>query len=183
MNNIDDKIVVFDEKDYLNKTSLINNIRSDIVVSNNIQINPPGNYRLIYIEPSIFPWKISNKNVLVTLTPGNYRFRIPKYYSKIYLNKISEDVFTLQLPNTMEKYRFRILNNKVEYVEKPIGIYGKAYVIIRDAVIEYGELSIRDAVNIIVKELGVTKDNARKILSKLVVDKYIRVENGFISIY
>ncbi|MEM4723172.1 MAG: hypothetical protein QXJ42_05220 [Desulfurococcaceae archaeon] len=183
LNNIDGKIIVFDENNYLNKTGLIENIHRDVIISNNIQINPPVDYGLIYIEPSFIPRRLRNRNVLVTITPIGFKTRIPRFYSRIYLNKVSENIYQINLLETNEKYRFRIIDNSIEFIDKPEGVYGKVYSIIRNNILEYGELSIKDAVNIVSKELGVSKEYARKLISKLVVEKYIRVEKGFLSIY
>lgn len=182
INYINKETIVFDEKQYLIKTNLIEKLRNNTLVSNKL-ITPPEKYRVIYIEPSRFPWKISNKDILVTLTPGTYRFKIPTYYEKIYLNKLGENLYELYIRETLERFRIRIGKNKLLYEEKPYGLLGEAYEILRKTLLEYGELRVKDALNILVFELGISKEKAREILSKLVIEKYIRVEKGSIIVY
>lgn len=183
LNNILSETIIFDENNYLIKTGIIDNISENIIVTSNKLTNPPVEYRLVYIEPSTFPYKARNRSILVTLTPGSYRFRIPRYYGRIYLVRASDNTYIIRVMETMEKYRFRIDNNDIVFINKPEGIYSTVYEIIRNAIIEYGELTTRDAVNLITKELSVSRENARKLIAKLVVDRYIRVEKGFINLY
>ncbi len=182
VNTIDKNTIIYDEKHLLTRTKLVELIRDDVLVSDKTN-TPPRNYRVVYIEPTRFPWRIYNRDVLVTLTPGTYSFKIPNYYERIYLNKLGENLYELYIKETLERFRFRIKGYDIVYEEKPGGLIGKAYDMLRKAMQDYGEIRVKDAVNILVFELGISKEKAREILSKLVIEKYIRVEKGFIIVY
>ncbi len=173
-------IIVYDPYNYLSKH--LDMLPDNILLSNNIGEKPLPRHNIVYIEPPRFPWRIFNENIVVTLTPGNYRYRIPSYYDKIYLKKISNNTYELSLRNIHERYRFVIQDHRLLFIEKPSGFLGKAYRVIEEALLEYGELSVKDTVSILVYELGIDKKKAREILSKLIENKYIRVEKGRITV-
>jgi len=170
-----DYLLIIDEKQLLSKTRLIDYIPDKILLANKT-IEGVDVDSIIYIEPTSFPWRENRANVLVTLTPGNYNYKPPRYYEKIYLTRINENLYELRFKKTMEKYRFRIKGLKLLFIERPSGLTGKAYDIITHAMIEYGELTIKDTIRLLVSELGIDKEEAKRILSKLLTEKYIRVE-------
>ncbi len=179
----DGPVLVIDENKYLVNTGLIEYVQDNALVSIDKGTRIPRNHRLVLIEPKKFPWRIFNKNILITLTPRNYRFKIPSFYGRIYLNRIGDHGYELFIKDTMEKYRFNLNGLEIVFEDKPHGVLGRAYEVLKKAFIEYGELYVRDAVSIISRELGVSRDNARELLSKLVINKYVRIEKKHVIVY
>jgi len=177
--NPDLRIIIVDQNKLLEKTGLINNLPQDVIIADNISFPLPRGVKLIIIEPEYIPWRINN-DVLVTTTP--LERSIPRYFEKILLNKVGEVDYQITFLKTMERYRFRVKDHEIILVEKPLGLYGEALKLIEDAVIEYGELTIKDAVNILVNQLGLDKNSARKIIGKLVYEKHIVVKKGRITL-
>lgn len=182
-NHPSERVVIFDEGGLLAKTGLIDSLSSRVLVSSNLSVIPPQDYGLIYLEPSMAPPRLDNRDVLITLAPRSYKFKLPRGFDKLYLRRVEDYVYMLTLGSTMERYRLRITARGVELLERPVGLYGRAYELVRSAIMEYGELSVRDAVGLIARELGVSAEQARRILSKLVSDKYVRVSRGLVAIY
>ncbi|ABN70252.1 hypothetical protein Smar_1157 [Staphylothermus marinus F1] len=175
------KILLIDPGNILREEYLVD-IPENIIITYKF-LEPPHDTVVIVFEPEILPYRSKIENVLITLTPGNYSFKIPREYTKIFLKQIQHNIYELLFTGSNERYRVRIEGNKVFLVEKPSGILGKAYEILRESMIEYGELTVKDATIILTKELGVNKVEARKILSELVMRKYIRIIHGFINLY
>lgn len=142
-------------------------------------IAPQGINNLIILEPPVFPWKLHTRNILVTTTPGS-GLKIPKYYRKAYLKKIHEDLYQLTMGN--ESFRIVIRNGRIQEKVAPPGRLGEAYEILKEAMLEYGELTAKDATIILEKEMDITRDEARKILSDLLLKKYIRIVHGKINL-
>jgi len=59
----------------------------------------------------------------------------------------------------------------------------KAYNLIVDSMMEFGELNIKDTINILMANLGVTKEKAREILEELQLHRKIRISKGKIELY
>lgn len=121
-----------------------------------------------------------SRTVLVFSRPSQYYL---SGYSKIYVSKIaaSNEVIA-RLPEDGVVVRFTITNDKIVAVSGPPGIYGRAYEVLRNAMSDYGEISLRDAVRILMIELGVDKTKAKNILSWLAKCAYIRVVKGKLSL-
>jgi len=178
--NPDLRIIIVDQNRLLEKTGLINNLPQDTIIADNMPLQIPRGVKLIIIEPENIPWRINN-DALITTTPLERR-RIPRYFDKILLDKVGELDYQITFLKTMEKYRFRVKDHEIILIEKPLGVYGEALKLIEDAVIEYGELTIKDAVNMLMNQLGLDKNSARKIIGKLVYDKHIVVKKGRITL-
>ena len=59
----------------------------------------------------------------------------------------------------------------------------QAYNLIVDLMAEYGELTIKDTINIMMANLGITKEKAREILGELQRYRKIKVNKGKIELY
>lgn len=59
----------------------------------------------------------------------------------------------------------------------------RAYSIIVDSMSEYGEISVKDALNILAASLGITKEKARETIGELIQHKKIKVVKGKIELY
>lgn len=175
------KVLIVDPGNNL-REEYLDNISENIIITYKY-LEPPHDVSVVMLEPEIPPYGLRAENILITLTPGNYRFRIPYRFEKVFLKQAYYNTYELIFTNINERHRFRIKGHRILSVEKPPGLLGAAYDILKKSMIEYGELTVKDATNILVKELGIDKREARKILSELILRKYIRVVHGFINLY
>jgi len=65
-------------------------------------------------------------------------------------------------------------------LQTPRGILGKALNALRDSIMEYGTITTKDAIYVLMGSLKIDKRYARKILQELVNKKYIKIEGGYI---
>jgi len=182
VNRAEGVVVVVDPSGLLEKTGMISRVK-DVALIITTATSIPRDKSLVLIEPGFPLTRLHNKNILATLTPGNYKPRLPSYYERIYVNKLSENLYELFFKETSERFRFRITGDAVVFEDKPSGIAGRAYEVLKNALVEYGEIRTRDAVNIISHELGVDKNTARSLLYKLVSEKYAKVVKGRVIVY
>lgn len=81
------------------------------------------------------------------------------------------------------RIRLRILTSGVEVLESiPKGIIGKAMEELMKALTEYGPITHKDAVYVLMGSLGIDKKQAQYLLRELVIKRYIRIEGGYIII-
>lgn len=175
-------VVIIDQRNLFTPERLAQlRIRGDqekIIITNK-NIAPHGINNLIILEPPVFPWKLYTRNILVTTTPGS-GLKIPRNYRRAYLKKIHENLYQLVVGN--ESFRIVIGSGRIQEKPAPPGSLGKAYNVLREAMLEYGELTVRDAIIILEKEMDITRSEARKILSDLLLKKYIKVVHGKINL-
>jgi hypothetical protein len=177
------KTIIYDPRNILIR-HYTEKIPDNIPVINKY-VEIPENYHLVALEIQIPLKKLFSRrnNTLITLTPGNYYFKTPREYVKIIIDKVGGEEYLLKFIDTGEKYRLRISSGGVSIVEKPEGLVGEAYILLKNSMIEYGELTVKDAVLILRKELGIDRVEARRILSELVMRKYIKIIHGLINLY
>lgn len=94
--------------------------------------------------------------------------------------RVSGRVFELSSP--LFTIRLVVSPSGVRPASAPGRLYEKALRVLREALIDYGELRVRDAVDVLSHELGVGRRDARRVLAVLVDKGYIRVESGYIII-
>lgn len=81
------------------------------------------------------------------------------------------------------RIRLRILASGVEVLESiPKGIIGKAIEELMKALMEYGPITHKDAVYVLMGSLGIDKKQAQYLLRELVIKRYIRIEGGYIIV-
>ncbi len=134
---------------------------------------------ILVLEPRKTPLDIHNRNILITTTPGR-KIWIPRIYRKAYITRYDEEY---KLRTGEEEYRFRLNGINIIEIDKPPGRLGEAYSLLRESILEYGELRVRDVVFILSKNLGISRDEARRILSELTRRKYIGVRKGIVEIW
>jgi len=174
--------IVVDANHFLERTGLISGVSDEALLVDTLATFPRDK-NLVLIEPPILPARISSRNILITLTPGSFKFKLPSYYERIYLNKLGGDLYELFIKESNEKYRLRFVEGRVILEEKPSGLAGRAYEVLKNALVEYGELGVRDAVRILAHELSLDRDRARELLYKLVSEKYIKLVKGKLTFY
>ncbi|WP_448577562.1 hypothetical protein [Thermosphaera sp.] len=138
--------------------------------------------RIIIVEPDRIPFLGGRvENVIVFTTPGS-RLRIPRFFEKIYITKAGDEYVYFNRKSFL-KTRFKILGDKLVVIEKPFGMLGQGLEALKNAMLSYGELTVKDAVFILTKQLGIGKNEARKILSQLVLRKYVKIVKGKVNLY
>ena len=134
--------------------------------------------RLVIIEPrTIKTYHILPENTVILTSPRTIR-RLPRDWFKAKIKRVTGHEYIIQ--GDINE-RIVLLNNlEIKTVEAPPGIKGEALEILRNAIIDYGELTIKDATIILAHELGINKGEAREILVELARKRYIRVEHGHV---
>ncbi len=90
--------------------------------------------------------------------------------------------YILKSLDTNYTVRFEFTSNGIKEVNQPAGLKGEAYRILKNALSTYGEITIKDAVLILSKELGVDRKTARSILLELARSRYIGVYKGRVGL-
>ncbi|MEM2024977.1 MAG: hypothetical protein QXW94_01645 [Desulfurococcaceae archaeon] len=121
-----------------------------------------------------------SENVLALVKPGQVAKLVN--YTKHYLSRLTRNLYQLKCLNKGISVVFTFSTDDIEIIEKPPGIYGKAYEVLKTTMATYGTLTIKDAVLVLSKELGLEKRNARTILIHLARRQYIRVIKGRINL-
>ncbi|MEM1638834.1 MAG: hypothetical protein QXJ69_01985 [Desulfurococcaceae archaeon] len=177
------ELVVVDESKYVARYIPLELVESILVV-NNIEeaCNEENLFSIVFMPRDLRKLTYCRaRDVLVFTKP--IRIHNFREYVKYYLEKVAEgNEYVLKSPTKGVTYRFKISKGKLELIEKPAGILGQAYEIIKNTMSMYGDTTVRDIVVILTKEIGVDKKEARKILVDLARRGYIRVHKGRITL-
>jgi len=137
-----------------------------------------GGKHAVIIDPHTIPHPYNlPPNTVVLATPGTIR-RKPRDWLKARIKRVTNNEYIIE-----GDINERILlgrNLEIKPVESPAGIKGEALEILRNAVIDYGEITVKDAVIILAHELGIGKAEARKIIIDLARKRYVRIEHGHV---
>jgi len=109
-------------------------------------------------------------------------FRCPRGFRRIHVSSITSNEYLLIAPSTGTYIRFSISAGDVVVREQPAGVYRRALEAIREAMAIYGDLTVKDAVRVLVHDLGVDKAFARRLIEWLAGHRYIRVVKGRITL-
>lgn len=145
---------------------------------------PGGGSLLIVFEPTqdmdLEGLAEGHDNILVFTTPGS-PIRIPRFFAKMFIDRIDERTYIMRMQGGRT---LRILVNPegLRFIDKPEGAYGRAYDLVTGLMAEHGEVTVKDAVRAISLELGVSREAARRILYRLVEERYLRIVRGRISL-
>lgn len=135
------------------------------------------------LEPHYLPKLHGINDVLVT-THVRSMAKLHGFYTRVYLKRLFGSTYLIELADTMERFRLRITGGVVEAVEnKPSGFVGRVYEVLKNSLMEYGELKVKDAVNVLKHELGLTKQQALMYLRKLASERFIEVKKGYVTVY
>jgi len=110
------------------------------------------------------------------------RIRASREFARVYVKGIAVGEYALIAPAKGIYARFTISSGDVVVLRGPSGVYGKALEVLRSAMSLYGELAVKDAVRVLVYELGVERAYARRVIEWLVRHGYIRVARGRLSL-
>ncbi|MEM0246774.1 MAG: hypothetical protein QXH02_06085 [Desulfurococcaceae archaeon] len=104
-------------------------------------------------------------------------------YVKYHLNRIpGTSEYALTCYERSISARIVLELGRIRVVGSPPGIYGKAYDALKNALVTYGEMRVKDAVLVVSKELGVDKNRARMILIALARRGYLKVVKGKVTL-
>ncbi|QOR94388.1 hypothetical protein IMZ38_07265 [Thermosphaera chiliense] len=174
----DKPVGLVDEKNIILPYIPLEDVESGKVLTGPVQ----GAGRIIIVEPDRIPFLGGLvENVIVFTTPGS-GLRVPRVFEKAYISKAGDEYVYLNKKSFL-KIRFKILGDRLVVIEKPFGILGEGLEALKNAMLTYGELSVKDAVFILTKQLGVGKNEARRILSQLVLRKYVKIVKGKVNLY
>lgn len=100
-------------------------------------------------------------------------------FTRFYLKKLLENgEIEVRCYDKGSKFRIKISNRKPLVYTRPTGILGKAYDVLEEALSSYGEISIKDALLILSRELDIDKKHARRVLVTLSRRGYIKITKG-----
>lgn len=81
------------------------------------------------------------------------------------------------------RVRLCVSMNGIEILEStPKGVIGKAIEELMKALVEYGPITHKDAVYVLMGSLGIDKKRAQHLLRELVTKRYIRIEGGYVIV-
>ncbi|MEM4718299.1 MAG: hypothetical protein QXE81_06045 [Desulfurococcaceae archaeon] len=104
-------------------------------------------------------------------------------YTKFYLTRIrGQPVFYLRSPDKGINTRMRFMDDYSIVVVSPTGDLGRAYELIKNYLATYGEITVKDAIVAISKELSLDKKKARSLIVDLGRRGYIRIHKKRIEL-
>jgi hypothetical protein len=175
------RVVVLDEKsllsrfapvEFFDKVAFVKSLDEISAQSEALVVVAPGSLKRYY--------KCDSKvTVLLLKSPA----RSLRGFKQYYLQRIpGTSDYILKPIGEVGAFRVRLTESGVEEVPGPEGVLGRAYTIIKESLFTYGEITVKDAVRIISKELGLDKAEARKVLLNLARKRYIAVVSGRITL-
>ncbi|MCS7128008.1 MAG: hypothetical protein N3E36_01890 [Sulfolobales archaeon] len=138
---------------------------------------------VILIDPSILPSPHEVYNAFVSISPeGANAASVKHLYSwrKAYLKRLHGSEFTIKVRNT--SLRITINLNYIGLSQPIEGTYREALRMLRQGTVDYGVLSIKDALDIITYGMKIKRSNARNILSELIKRGYVTISNGHLIV-
>lgn len=106
-----------------------------------------------------------------------------KGFTRFYLRKVpGVNEYLLECFDRGVTTRVGLEPGGLTVIESPPGIQGLAYEALKNALSAFGELTVKDAVLVLSKELGLDKKKARAVLVALAKRSYIRVYKGRVGL-
>ena len=176
------RVYILDEKGIASRYIPIDIAEKAVFVMSHEEACRNGDKLLIVLLPRYVKRFIKCKQGKIILLTTRAGFELPGF-TKYQLKRIpGTSEYVMKSLTTGVTYRLRFTNTGIVEVESPPGLLGKAYDVIKETLVNYGEVSIRDGVVILSRELGVDRKTARGILIKLARGRYIRVAKGRIEL-
>lgn len=132
----------------------------------------------IFYEPPRLPY--CKGNCIVFSTPP-LRIKPHSPWRKVVIKKMHGHEYLLKTSNSFT--RIIISPEYIGVSKEPTGILGRALNLLRNAVIDYGSLTLRDAIDILAYNLGIKRSDARNLLGLLVEKKYVVIDKNNIIVY
>ena len=133
---------------------------------------------IIFYEPPILP-KCRGNCIVLTTPPLKRKLAEP--WMKATLHKIYGHEYLLR--SSSGSLRIVITPEFIGLSKAPSGILGEALNLLRSAIIDYGSITVRDAIDIIAYNLGMKRSEARNILGLLVERKYVAIDKNNVIVY
>jgi hypothetical protein len=108
--------------------------------------------------------------------------RAPRGFRRVYVKRTASGDYLLAAPSVGVYARISISSGEIAVREGPGGLYGRALEALKSTMSLYGELSVKDAVRVLVHELGVGRAHARRLIEWLARSGYIRVVRGRVTL-
>ncbi|WP_434731735.1 hypothetical protein WLZ34_02430 [Thermogladius sp. KZ2Tp1] len=137
---------------------------------------PGPETRLVCVDKPCFD--VPAENVVVFLTRG---VKAPRFYTRHYLRRLDWGVYVFETPSTGERVVLTASGGLAEGTGLA-PLEERALELVKKAMLDYGELRVGDVLFLIEREMGVSKNAAREILSKLVSRRYLRVRRGVVEL-
>lgn len=123
----------------------------------------------------------SAKFIIVTDAKPSLALRNIKGYLRMYCKRISPRIF--ELKSFSDKILLKISSNEIyDYLDELPWYMKKAFNSLQQASAEFGSFTTSDAVTIITKTTGFSRQNASRILRKLAALGLVRVEKGMVIV-
>jgi hypothetical protein len=175
------QVVVLDEKGLLSRFAPIE-LFDKVVFVKSLNEMCAQSVALVVIAPSSLKrsYKCYSRVTVLLLKNPTRSLRGFKQY---YLQRVpGTSDYILKPIGGVGAFRVRFTESGIEEVPGPEGVLGRAYIIIKESLFTYGEMTVKDAIRIISKELGLDKAEARKVLLNLARKRYIVVVSGRITL-
>ena len=149
-----------------------------VVLSEKPEEGLPGpETRLVCVDKPCFD--APAENVVVFLTQ---RVKAPRFYTRHYLRRLDWGVYVFETPSTGERVVLTTSGGRLVEGTGLAPLEERALELVKKAMLDYGELRVGDVLFLIEREMGVSKNAAREILSKLVSRRYLRVRRGVVEL-
>ncbi len=134
----------------------------------------------IYIDPYKPFLPKHTGNVIVMVKP---RSGLKAFYGwkRVYLKRVEGREFILKHGSITQRVVISV--DYIGLAKSPRGFLGKALNVLRRGVVDYGSLSVREAVELLMYGLGIRKDEARNVLKELVKRRYVEVKEKEVIVY
>lgn len=116
----------------------------------------------------------------IVLTTRGKRVRV-RGLTKAIVREIQPNLYELKIIGSEWKIRLR----REGLVLRPVNVnpvHDSALRLLTEAMSNFGEITVRDAVNILVANMGLSKGEARRVLAELASRKYISLKKGKIML-
>lgn len=168
------------------KENIVNKARLEniyIIESTEAWNTGPEEY-VILIDPATLPDPCEVCNSLASMSPeGAKAASVKRLYSwrKAYLKRLYGSEFAIKVGNS--SLRITISLSYIGLSQPIEGACREALRMLRQGTVDYGALSIKDALDIISYGMKIKRSNARDILSELIKRGYVTISNGHLIVH
>lgn len=149
-----------------------------VLMSSDMAFEIAGDAMYILLEPGSLPHPRAGADVTALSTPGALP-RIPRGYRRFRLYEAGPSEFVIRSIAGDFSDRFVVSEGMAREAGER---YGRVLDVLRRAMLDFGELRVRDATFILMRELSVDRRVAMKLLGELARRKMIRVRSGRVEL-
>lgn len=172
-------VSVVDERGYFERYAPLELVER-IVITNNLENACDNTNTLVIVfAPKRLCGLLRCRAMNVVIFTRYFGVRGLGDYIKYYLKRVpGTDEYMLICYEKNIHVRISLELSGVKVVGPLPGIYGKTYEVLKNALLTYGEMRVKDAILVVSKELGVDKKHARLIVVALARRGYLKVVKG-----